>query len=145
MRTEDSAAIEARIINLRRDRLAWRDIGAQVGLSHERCRQIFNAAIDRYPAANLAALSAEEDELCDESIHRLRELIADPEITHRNIIEAFKTLLMWSEAKRKIHGIDAPLRREVEMIDTTSMDARLLAEIQQMEAEFRASEQGSTT
>lgn len=140
MITEQSAATEVKIICLRRERRSWRDIGENLGLSHEHCRQLFNKAVSKYPAECLNVMRVEESELADEMICELRKMVLDPLAKYRDRIEGFKALLMWSESKRRLHGVDAPIRREIEIMDTTSMDAQLRAELAELENEHLAAE-----
>jgi hypothetical protein len=85
-------------------------------------------------------MRVEESELADEMIGKLREMVLDASAKFRDRVEAFKALLLWTESKRKLHGLDAPIRREVEILDSSSVDAQLRAELAELEREALAAE-----
>lgn len=139
MITEESAANEAKIIELRRQRLPWREIATIVNMSHEGARKCYNRALGRYPAEQLAILRIEEGESLDEAMRHLRVLALSAD-SERNRIEAWRAFILASESKRKLYGCDAPVRREIEVLSNDFADARWQAELSELEAQVRAAE-----
>jgi len=134
MDTMEASAREARIIELRSQRLSYRKIAAEVGLSHQRVVQIFEAARDRIPAERLADLRAEEAELADRAIQKLlliaendtyNERTGSHNVSPRTRVEAWGHIRMWSESKRKLFGADAPTRREITVVTEETIDREM--------------------
>jgi hypothetical protein len=115
-RTIASAEREVLIIDLHAQHLPWREIARRVGLSHERCRQIFQAARDRIPGERLSDLRTDHHELAYRAIHDLLQIAENPQVSPRTRAEAWNSIRGWSESDRKLFGVDAPTRREITVI-----------------------------
>lgn len=112
----ETAEREDLIIDLHGQHLPWREISRRVGLSHERCRQIFQAARDRIPAERLNDLRVDHHELAYRAIHDLLQMAENPQISPRTRAECWNAIRGWSESDRKLYGVDAPTRREITVI-----------------------------
>jgi hypothetical protein len=131
---------EALIIELHAQHVPWRAIGAQVGLSHVRCREIFMAARDRIPAERLSDLRTDHHELAYRAIHDLLQIAENPQVSPRTRAEAWGQIRGWSESDRKLYGVDAPTRREITVISDDAVSGaitELNREMAAMEAQAR--------
>jgi hypothetical protein len=126
-------AREARIFELRAQRVGFRQIGQELGISHTRAHQIYEAARNRIPASRLADLRAEESELLDEGVQSLLKIARDdrltsdgkPIVSPRTRVEAWNAICKFSESKRRLFGADAPQRKEVTVLSDSVVDAAL--------------------
>lgn len=107
---------EARVLEMRAQRMSYRAIGAELGVSPPRVHQIFAAARDRIPAQRLADLRDDERELADRAIHDLLGIAENPQVSPRTRCEAWGQIRGWSESLRKLYGVDAPTKREITVI-----------------------------
>jgi hypothetical protein len=101
-------------------------------------QQIYEAACRKYPVQNLDQHRREEIELADTAANELLDIARNPQVLPGNRIKAWEALCRWSERKARLLGLDAPLRREVEIFDTTSWEIEARAGIRQLEAELAA-------
>jgi predicted transcriptional regulator len=125
---------EARIFELRSRRMSWTAIGKELGLSHTRVIQIFEAARDRIPASRLADLRAESTELADRAIANLLEIAEDKTISPRTRVEAWNAIRGYDESLRKLYGADAPQRKEITVLTDDVIDSAIKKLTEEMEA-----------
>lgn len=134
---------EALIFKRREERVSFTAIAAELGISHQRVHQIFNAARDRIPAGRLADLRAEESELADRAIANLLEIAENDTINPRTghpmvsphaRVEAWNAIRGFSESKRRLFGADAPLRKEITVLTDDVVDAAIKKLTDEMEA-----------
>lgn len=134
----------AHVIQMRRDNHQWADIAAEVGLTPSRCHQIFSQYQNDLPASAVASWRDEELDLLARGIRRLLNIAEDDRrddhgkliISAHSRVEALKEIRMHSESRRTMLGVDAPKRRELEVVD--SRDVQLHAELAELENEARA-------
>lgn len=131
---------DRKIIELRRNGTHWRDIADVVGLSMTRCHQIFEAYRKNIPQHVADAWREEELDLLGRGIKDLLVIAEDPDVAPRTRAEAWKEIRQHCESRRKMLGTDAPMKREIEWIDSSSFDAKIQAEIEDMERAARAAE-----
>lgn len=129
---------EARIIELRAKRVSFRDIGQELSISPQRVHQIWNEVRDRIPAAQLAQHREEERELADDAIRDLLQRIHDPATTTGTAIRAWEVACKWAERKSRLLGLDAPVRREIEVTDTSSWEYEMRQAIAETERDLRS-------
>lgn len=139
----EQSAREARIIELREQRVPYRKIAAELGITHTRVIQIFQTARDRIPASRLADLRAEESDLADEAIADLLTIAKNDTINPRTghpmvsphaRVEAWNAIRGFSESKRRLFGADAPLRKEITVLTDDVVDAAIKKLTDEMEA-----------
>jgi methylphosphotriester-DNA--protein-cysteine methyltransferase len=135
-----SAEIDARIIRMRRDGEHFADIAAAVGLAVSTVHNRFKRWTDAIPESEARMWRVEEVTLLDANIKGLLADLEDPASTPRTRVEIRKEIRFHSESRRKITGIDAPVKREYEILDSGSGDAQLQAEIEEMQREQRAAD-----
>lgn len=125
---------EARIFELRAQRVSFSKIGEELGITRQRVEQIFQAARDRIPAARLADMRAEEAELADEGIADLLKIARDASVSPRTRVEAWQAIRAFSESKRKLFGVDAPQRKEITVLTDDVIDSAIKKLTEEMEA-----------
>jgi hypothetical protein len=138
---EDELALaqrEARIAELRSQRVPFREIAKELDISHQRVHTIWRNLLERIPTAHLDRYRDEERELCDDAARDLLTLIRDPQATPSNRVRAWEVLAKWAERKSRLLGLDAPIRRELEISDTGSWEHRMRAVIAEEERALRA-------
>lgn len=112
-----------------------RDIGKRVGLSHEGVRKIILKAFEQTRKVEIVQLiQAEGEHLADEAISNLREIALDKTVAPRTRNDAWDKARLWHESKRKLFGADAPIRKEIEIADTSTWEWQMRSEIAQIEA-----------
>ena len=117
------AAREARIIELRRQRLHWDEIGAAVGVSASVACRDWQAAMARHPLSRttLEDYRAEETELIDQAVRALMAIARDDSVmpngrarvSERTRVEAWAAIRGWAERKARLLGLDAPAKYNV--------------------------------
>lgn len=114
---DDSAAgaaeQQAKVLQLRRQRLTFADIGAQLGFTAQRAHQIYTAALKAIPAQEVEQHRAEELTLIDDAIANLWP-IAHNHKQPRTAVEAWNTIRGWAERKARLLGLDVPTRVSVD-------------------------------
>ncbi|WP_226353779.1 hypothetical protein [Pseudonocardia sp. ICBG601] len=133
-RTPEQAARRARVVELRRARLSWFEIGDELGVSRQRARQLYDAALAEAPVAQVEEHRAEEQLLADDVTCELLALGRDPSIPARTRVEAYAVACRWAERKAQLLGLNAPATSRVQLITESDIDAeiaRLTAELTQ--------------
>lgn len=128
---------EARIVELRSQRVPFREIAKELGISHQRVQQIWSDVLERIPAAHLDRHRQEEQELADTAVADLLDIIKDPTATHGSRIRAWEVAAKWAERKSRLLGLDAPQKRELEITDTSNWEFQMRAAIAEAERELR--------
>lgn len=132
-RTVECAEKKARIVELRRQRINWTDIGKAMGLSVPRCRTLYDQALAEIPAQHVDEHRAEELMLVDDATADLMIIAKDENVTPRSRIEAWSIIRSWAERKAKLLGLDAPT--QVVRIDNIDKEiAELTKEMEAMAA-----------
>jgi hypothetical protein len=75
--TREQAERRARVVELRRSRMTFNEIGHQVGLSSQRAGRIFHDALAALPRYGVGELRAEETELIDRAVNSLMGIATD--------------------------------------------------------------------
>jgi len=132
-----SAQRDARIVELRAQRVSFREIAEELGVSRQRVHQLWTDILDRIPSAHLDKYRQEERELADHAVRDLLSIIKDPTATHGSKIRSWEVMCKWSERRSRLDGLDAPVRRELEISDTTGWEFRMRAVIEQTERELK--------
>jgi hypothetical protein len=124
-----AAERRARVVELRRRRLSFVEIGREMGVTGQRAFAIYREALAAIPAQQVEEHRAEELALIDQAIRDLLPLAENHE-RPRSAIEAWNAIRGWAERKAKLLGLDAPARVEVLTLDAID------AEIRKLQAEF---------
>lgn len=132
--TPEGAARRARIVQMRRAKLSWREIGDREGISSTMASRIYREALAEVPAHQIDEHRAEELEFYDLAVNRLLTIAMNTAESGRTRVEAWNSIRGWAERKAKLLGLDAPQRTEV--ITLTAIDA----EIRKLEAELAATD-----
>jgi hypothetical protein len=133
-----TAQREALIAERRAQRVPFHEIARELGISRQRVQQIWNTTLDRIPAAHLDQHREEERELADDAIRDLLRRIHDPNTSTNSAVRAWEVACKWAERKSRLLGLDAPVRREVEITDTSSWEYEMRQAIAETERELRA-------
>jgi hypothetical protein len=141
---EQSAQRKARIIEMRAQRLTWREIGRREDITAPRAHRIYNDALADYPVTALAEARHEESELIDAAVRDLMSIAANdaeyedakgnmrPVVSARTRVEAWSAIRGWSEHRAKLYGLYAPSRSTVDVVTHDS----LAEEMQRLAAEL---------
>src|SRR5581483_1861570 len=109
----NAAEQQAKVLELRRKRLTFADIGAQLGFSAQRAHQIYSAALKAIPAMQVEQHREEELTLIDDAIKDLWPLAHDHN-RPRTAVEAWNSIRGWAERKARLLGLDVPTRVRVD-------------------------------
>lgn len=121
---------KALIVKARRDRTPWDAIAATWDITPQRAHQIYRAALDEFPAVQVAEHREEETGLIDRAIVNLLAIAEDdsPTASQRTRVEAWSAIRGWCEHKARLLGLNAPVRREVTVLSESVVD-QALAEV----------------
>lgn len=133
-----SAQRDARIVELRAQRVPFREIADELGIHTSRVHQIWQDILQRIPAAHLDRHREEERELADAAARDLLDIIRKPGATDSSRIRAWEVMCKWAERKSRLLGLDAPVRRELEITDTTGWEYQLRASLEEDDRALRA-------
>jgi hypothetical protein len=123
------------ILERHAEHLPLRQIGQQVGLSHEGVRKVINTALKNNRKTEIVdMIQREGDDFAREAIHNLREIALDTTVSPRTRVEAWDKARLFWESQRKLYGADEPIKRQ-EVTDTSSWEAELRATIAATERE----------
>lgn len=135
----DAVERAARIVEMRRRRMSYTEIGAYENISPQRVGQIYRKALADIPVNAVEEHRAEETELIDMAINRLLVLANDGDVYPKDRVEAWNSIRGWAERKAKLLGLDAPTKHEVVTIDAVDREiARLTGELEAAELAERA-------
>jgi hypothetical protein len=87
--TAEGAQKRARVVELRAQRLSFSEIGAEVGLTPQRCGQLYAQALAMIPMRNVDEHRAEAGELADQAVRDLLTIAMDVRAGLRNRIDAW--------------------------------------------------------
>jgi hypothetical protein len=123
----ERSARMARVVMMRRGRATWDQIATEVGVSPQRCHQIYQEALTSNPltAIQVDEHRLEETELCDTAVQHLLRMALDVRVSDRTRVEAWNSARGWAERKAKLLGIDAPQSFEITTI--TELDKQIAA------------------
>ena len=125
-----AAEQRAKVVELRRRRLTFADIGQELGFSAQRAHQIYTQALREVPVQAVEQHRAEELTLIDDAISDLWP-IAHDHTQARTAVEAWEAIETWAERKAKLLGLDSPVRvsvdaeqlgREIEQLLAAGLD-----------------------
>src|SRR5260370_1139957 len=122
----------AEVVRLRRQRLTWDEIGAQLNITGQRAGQLYAAAMLDIEAPDVSLHRREELALIDDATRSLMEIAQDPVSTVRQRIDAWNAVRGWAARKARLLGLDAPTALThtftIDMLDAEI--ARLTAELE---------------
>jgi hypothetical protein len=107
-----AAERRARAVELRRRRLTFAEIGADLGVSAQRAHQLYSEAIDAVPVSQVELHRAEELALIDDAIANLWP-VATNHAQPRTAVEAWNSIRGWAERKARLMGLDAETKVSV--------------------------------
>jgi len=131
--TPESMHKRARVVELRSERWSFGQIGRELGLTSQRCGQIYRQTLAEIPMRCVDEHRTEAAEFADKMIKDLLTIVTDIKVGTRSRIDACSVIRSWEEHKAKLYGTYAPLRTEVMTI--SSIDSA----IAELERELRAS------
>lgn len=99
----------ARVVEMRRARRTWDEIGAALDVTAQRAHAIYKQALTERPFAQVDEHRAEEMELLDLGTRRLMAIaVATATTSPRTAVEAWNAIRGYSDSRRKLLGLDAP-------------------------------------
>lgn len=148
---EEVAYRRGRVVDLRRQRLSWDQIGAELGVTKQRAHQIYQAALNEYPVSKLGEHRQEEAELIDRAVRELLAIASAPTdsvdqatgkaVSARTRVEAWQAIRGWSEHRAKLFGLLAPTKSQVDVVTHDS----LTREMERLAAELGEQDAGGAT
>lgn len=130
--SEEVALRDKKLVELRRHRLSWDEIGKACGISGYTARMRYREVMARIPAQSVDEHRAEELVLYDDAVADLMIIARNPEVSDRSRVEAWSTVRAWCERKAKLLGLDAPQQTiTVDLVDQEIN--KLMTEIAKME------------
>ena len=133
-----SAEIDRQIIAMRRDNMHFADIAVVVGLAQSTCHDRFQRWVDKGTVAEASMWKAEELDLLGRGIRNVLAIAENDSCSPNQRVLAQTEIRLHSESRRGITGINAPTKREFELVDTSQADAQLAREMREMENEIAA-------
>ena len=121
--TPEGAQKRARVVELRAKRWSFAAIGAEVGLTGQRCGQLYRQALAEIPMRNVDEHRAEAGELADAAVKDLVRIATDVKAGLRYRIDTWLAIARWEEHRCRLVGSLAPLRTEIQTIG--SIDAEI--------------------
>jgi hypothetical protein len=123
--TMSAAERRAQVVQLKRTKLSFAEIGRRLGITGQRAGQLYREALAQVPRMAVEEHRVEELELYDTAIHQLMRIASsqDPTVTPRTKVEAWTAIRGFAERKAKLLGLDAPARHEVISLD--AIDAEI--------------------
>ncbi|MCD2193501.1 hypothetical protein LQ327_08910 [Actinomycetospora endophytica] len=118
----------AHIVELRTKKWSFPMIAKEVGLSRQRCQQLYEKALVEAPNLKVDEMRTEEGELLDMAVRELLAIAMDPKQSGRTRIEAWNSIVKASERKSKLFGLDAPTKHEVWTLDELDRELRDVTE-----------------
>lgn len=129
-RTIEGQQLRVQVVNMRRARLSYAEIGRRLDITGQYAGQLYRQALAEVPVQAVEEHRAEELELIDTAINRLLVIAASGDSSPRAKIEAWNSIRGWAERKAKLLGLDAPTKHEVVTLDAIDREiARLAAEL----------------
>lgn len=121
---------DTQIVRLRADGIDPRMIAEQYGITTARVCQIWKRALREMPSAPIEERRAEQEQFCTRMNSYLTPYLDDARTAARTKAEIVKVIVGVVEARRAaLLGLDAPRRREVELITPSAVD-RAFADLQ---------------
>lgn len=110
--TVEAAEREKLILQRRRDRVGFAEIGEELGISPQRVHTIYKRALSRIPAQEAAELRAEEAELLDRAVASLMNIV-ETASKDSDRIAAWGQVTRLMERRARLFGLDAAEKVEV--------------------------------
>lgn len=107
-----AAERSAQVVELRRMRLSFAQIGDRLGISSAAAWKAYQRALRMIPAPHVAEHRLEELGLIDDAIRNLLPLALKRD-EPRDAIAAWQAILGWAMHKARILGLNAPVQVEV--------------------------------
>ena len=108
-----AAEQQTRVVELRRRRRTFAEIGNELGFTPQRAHQIYCQALAAVPALQVDQHRAEELTLIDDAISGLWDIAHDTD-RPRTAVEAWNSIRGWTERRARLLGLDAPQRVSIE-------------------------------
>lgn len=123
--TEDTARKREQVVQMRRARLSFAEIGKRLGISGQRAGQIYREALAEIPRQAVHEHRMEELELVDTAMNRLMAIAADATVTPRTRVDAWSAIRMWSEHKARLLDLYPPTKSRVEVVTQDQIEAAI--------------------
>jgi hypothetical protein len=123
--TIEGAQKRARIVQLRNQRWSFSEIGADVGLTPQRCGQLYAQALAMIPAKSIDEHRIEAGTLCDQAVKDLLTIATDVKTGLRHRIDSWCAIKVWEEHRARILGTNAPMKTEI--LTLSSIDEQIAA------------------
>ena len=133
-----AAERRAQVVQLKRTKLSFAEIGRRIGITGQRAGQLYREALAQVPRMAVEEHRVEELELYDTAIHQLMRIATDTTVTPRTRVEAWTSIRGFAERKAKLLGLDSPAKFEVISLD--AIDAKIIELTRELAGETEAPE-----
>lgn len=121
--TVTAAERRAQVVQFKRTKLSFAEIGRRLGITGQRAGQLYREALAQIPRMAVEEHRVEELELYDTAIHQLMKIATASDTAPRTKVEAWTSIRGYAERKAKLLGLDAPAKLEVISLD--AIDAEI--------------------
>jgi hypothetical protein len=133
----DTAERKRLILQRRRDRVGFREIAEELGISPTRVVQLFKKALLEIPAPEAAELRHEEAELIDQAVASLLRL-TETASKDSDRIAAWGQVARFMDRRAKLFGLDAPAKQDITVQQVDPKDIELAELIREAQAKAAA-------
>lgn len=122
---EENAERKRRIVAMRRTRIPFDAIGADLGITASRVHQLYWEAMAEIPNQDVTQHREEQRDLADKAISALLAIAEGPDVSARTRVEAWSSIKGWCEHQAKLLALYAPIRKEVTVLSESVVDQAL--------------------
>jgi hypothetical protein len=133
--TPEAMHKRARVVALRARRWSFSEIGSELGLTGQRCGQLYREALAEIPMHDVDELRADSIELSNRMVKNLLVIAENENASERCRIDASAVIRSWEEHKAKTCGTYVPTKTEITTISALDQ------QIQQLELELERESQ----
>lgn len=123
--TEETARKREQVVQMRRARLSFAEIGRRLEITGQRAGQLYREALAEIPRQEVHEHRLEELELVDTAMNRLMSIAADPSVTPRTRVDAWSAIRMWSEHKARLMDLYPPTKTRLEVVTQDQIEAAI--------------------
>lgn len=139
----ETANRRANVIEMRRAKMTFAEIGEQLGVGRARAHEIYLDALRDIPAKQVDQHRAEQIELAATAIDDLLEIVRDHR-QPRTAVEGWSAIRGWAERLAKVIGLDATVKVDATVTaGPEAPDIVRLVEIAKQQAEAAKEQLGA--
>jgi hypothetical protein len=125
-RSVATAERREQVVQLKRTKLSFAEIGRRLGISGQRAGQLYKEALAQIPWMAVEEHRLEALELYDTAIHQLMKIAMATTTAPKIKVDAWVAIKGYEDRRAKLLGTDAPARHEVITLDLIDAEIRAL-------------------